>query len=139
MIISGVPLRATAWQVIPAFGLLLTFTAGLCMLLSALFVRYRDVQPIWEVVSMALFYATPILYPLEVVQIDWAQKLIMHNPFAVTIQQIRHAVFDPSVPSAAEAIGGWGQLSLVIASVVALFALGLWTFNRMAPHVAEEL
>jgi hypothetical protein len=43
------------------------------------------------------------------------------------------------VPSAAEAIGGWGELSLVIAAVCALFVLGLWTFNRIAPDVAEEL
>jgi ABC-2 type transport system permease protein len=139
MIASGVPLRATTWQVVPAFALLLAFVCGLAMLLSALYVRYRDVQPIWEVGSMALFYATPILYPLEAVNIDWARDLLMHNPLAVTIQQIRHAVFDPSVPSAADAIGGWGELSLVIAFVVFVFMLGLWTFNRMAPHVAEEL
>ncbi len=62
---SQVPLRWSYWQVIPAFALLLVWTAGLAMLLSALFVRYRDVQPIWEVISMALFYATPILYPIE--------------------------------------------------------------------------
>jgi ABC-2 type transport system permease protein len=139
MAASGVPLRATAWQVIPTFLFFLVFISALCMLLSSLFVRYRDVQPIWEVLAMAIFYATPILYPLEVVQLDWAQKLIMHNPFAITMQQIRHAVFDPSVPSAAEAIGGWGELSLVIVFVGALFLFGLWTFNRIAPDVAEEL
>jgi ABC-2 type transport system permease protein len=139
MAASRVPLRSTTWQVIPAFGFLLVFVAGLAMLLSALFVRYRDVQPIWEVVSMAVFYATPILYPLEAVKIDWAREAIMHNPFAVTVQQIRHAVFDPSVPSAVQAIGGWGPMATVIAFVIGTFALGLYVFNRAAPDVAEHL
>lgn len=139
MSVSGVPLRSTTWQVIPALILLIVWVSGLAMLLSALFVSFRDVQPIWEVLGMAMFYATPVLYPLEAVKIEWARHLIMHNPTAVTIQQIRHAVFDPSVPSAAEAIGGWGQLSVVLATVVVVFALGLWTFHRAAPHVAENL
>jgi ABC-2 type transport system permease protein len=139
MILSGVPLRSTTWQVIPALGLLLAWVCGLSMLLSALFVKFRDVQPIWEVFAMALFYASPVLYPLEVVKYEWARHLIMHNPMAVTIQQIRHAVFDPSVPSAAEAIGGWAQLCTVFALVAGVLVLGLWVFHRAAPQVAENL
>ncbi len=57
----------------------------------------------------------------------------------MTIQQIRHAVFDPSAPSAAEAIGGWPQLMTVIIGVLVVFFLGLWTFHRTAPEVAENL
>jgi ABC-2 type transport system permease protein len=136
---SGVPLRSSTWQVIPAFGLLLVFVAGLSMLMSALYVRYRDVAPIWDVLSMALFYATPILYPIEAIKYEWAQHLIMHNPMAVTVQQIRHAVFDPNAPSAAEAIGGWGSIGLVIGGVLATCALGFWVFNRAAPEVVENL
>ena len=41
------------------------FSAGVAMLLSALFVPFRDVRPIWEVILRALFYATPVLYPVE--------------------------------------------------------------------------
>ena len=37
------------------------------MLLSALFVRYRDIKPIWEVVLQILFYGSPIFYPIDVV------------------------------------------------------------------------
>jgi ABC-2 type transport system permease protein len=139
MSLSGVPLRSTTWQVIPALLLLVVWVSGLAMLLSALFVSFRDVQPIWEVLGMAMFYATPVLYPLEAVKFEWARHLIMHNPTAVTIQQIRHAVFDPTVPSAAEAIGGWGQLGVVFATVAVVFSLGLWTFHRAAPQVAENL
>jgi ABC-2 type transport system permease protein len=109
------------------------------MLLSALFVRYRDVQPIWDVVVQAGFYATPILYPIESVTNSVARHLLMFNPLSVVIQQIRHWVFDPQAPSAAGVIGGYGRLAIPIAFVFATFALGLWVFNRMAPQVAEEL
>jgi ABC-2 type transport system permease protein len=136
---AGVPFRWTWFEVIPAFGLLLVFTSGLAMLLSALYVKYRDVQPLWDVTGLALFYAAPILYPLEAIKIDWARELIMHNPMSVVIQQVRHAVFDPGALSAAEAIGGWANLVGVFVFVVLVFLGGLWVFNRAAPEVAENL
>jgi ABC-2 type transport system permease protein len=139
MAFAGVPVRLSWLWVIPLFGMLLVFVSGISMLLSALFVRYRDVAPIWEVATMAAFYATPILYPLEAVKIHWARDLIMFNPLAVIIQQLRHSVFDPSVPSALEAAGGWADLAVPLAITVGVFALGFWVFNRLAPEVAEEL
>jgi ABC-2 type transport system permease protein len=139
MALSGVPLRWSYAWFVPAAALIVAFAFGLAMLLSALFVRYRDVQPIWEVVSMAAFYATPILYPLEAVRIDWARDIIMYNPLAVAIQQIRHSMFDPSVPSAVDAIGGWGPLMVPLGLVAATCIVGFWYFNRAAPDVAENL
>jgi ABC-2 type transport system permease protein len=139
MAIQGVPIRWSWLGIIPMLGLLLVFVTGLAMLLSALFVRYRDVQPIWDVVLQAGFYATPILYPIETVTNSVARHALMFNPLSVVIQQIRHWVFDPQAPSAVAVIGGWGRLAVPIAFVFATFALGLWVFNRMAPQVAEEL
>jgi ABC-2 type transport system permease protein len=137
--LAGVPWRWSFLQFIPVLGVLVAFSFGLAMLLSALFVRYRDVQPIWDVVTMAAFYATPLLYPLEAVKIEWARTLIMYNPLAVVAQQIRHAVFDPEAATAAGAIGGWGKLMIPLALVAGTFAFGLWYFNRAAPDVAENL
>ena len=139
MALSHVPLRASFVQLIPLIGMLWVFVLGLSMLLSSLFVRYRDVAPIWDVIGMALFYGTPILYPLEAVKIGWARDLIMYNPLAVVQQQLRHAVFDPSVPGAATAIGSWAELLVPIGVVLAVFALGFYVFNRSAPEVAENL
>jgi ABC-2 type transport system permease protein len=139
MAAAGVPVRASWLAMIPVLGLLFVFATGLAMLLSALFVKYRDVQPIWDVVTTAAFYATPILYPIERVEIVWAREAIMYNPLAVVVQQMRHSVFDPAAPSAAEAIGGWPQLCVPIALVVGVFVLGFWVFNRSAPEVAENL
>jgi ABC-2 type transport system permease protein len=137
--LAGVEWRWTFLEFFPMLALLVALCFGLATLLSALFVRYRDVQPIWEVVVMAAFYATPILYPLEAVQIEWARDIIMYNPLAVVTQQIRHAMFDPSAAPAVEAIGGWVQLTVPLAIVAGTVVLGVWYFNRQAPHVAEDL
>ena len=138
IIAQGVPLRVNWLAAIPALGLLLVFVTGLAMLLSALFVRYRDVQPIWDVILQASFYATPILYPITDAP-DSIEPVIMASPLAAVIQQIRHSVFDPSQPSAADAMGGPLWLLIPIGIGVGTFLLGFWVFNRTAPAVAEEL
>jgi len=139
MAAAGVPVRLSWLVMIPVLGFLLVFVTGLAMLLSALFVKYRDIAPIWDVATTAVFYATPILYPIERVEIPWAREAIMYNPLAVVVEQMRHSVFDPAAPSAAAAIGGWAQLCIPIFMTFVLFAVGFWVFNRSAPEVAENL
>jgi ABC-2 type transport system permease protein len=139
MALAGVPVRLGWLWMIPLFGFLLIFVTGLSMLLSALFVRFRDVQPIWDVVTLALFYATPILYPLERVDVAWGRDLIMLNPLAVVVQQMRHSVFDPGAPGAAAAAGAPWHLLLPIGLALSVFIVGFWVFNRTAPSVAEDL
>jgi ABC-2 type transport system permease protein len=138
---SGVEPRWT-WLLIPLplVGLIV-FGMGLAMLLSALYVPFRDVKPIWEVISQALFYATPILYPIEKVaeRSDVLVKIAMSNPLAVLIQEFRHFLLGPEVPSAAAAMGGTVWLLIPTAIFLGLTALGFWVFNRMSPHAAEQL
>jgi ABC-2 type transport system permease protein len=138
---SGVAARWT-WLLLPLplVGLLILGT-GLGMLLSALYVPFRDVRPIWDVVSQALFYATPILYPIEKVaeRSDALVKVVMSNPLAVLIQEFRHLLLGPGVPSASEAIGGTAWLLIPAAVFAGLTLLGFWVFNRMSPHAAEQL
>jgi ABC-2 type transport system permease protein len=137
---SGVKPRAT-WLELPLLLVALgVFVLGLAMLLSALYVRFRDVKPIWEVVLQLFFYGTPIIYAIETIGVSkHVQELIMLNPLAAIIQQFRHAVLDPSAPTAAAAAGGLARLLIPTAVVLGAFALGLWFFNREAPIVAEEL
>jgi ABC-2 type transport system permease protein len=137
---QGVPVR-WSWLELPLLiAILVVLATGFAMLVSALFVRMRDIRPISDVALQIAFYSSPILYPLEVVQPAWIQKLILTvNPFADILQQARHAVIDPTAPSAAEAIGGWERLLIPGAIVAAVFAWGFWVFNRAAPRIAEDL
>jgi len=121
---------------------LASLALGLAMLLSALFVRYRDVEPIWGVAMRVLFYATPIFYTVELVRqkaSDTVLTLMMCNPFAALMQQMRHAVVDPSHPSVASAMGSRWLVLVPLALIVAVFAIGYAVFSRAAPRVAEEL
>src|SRR4029077_18586871 len=108
------------------------------------FVALRDVQPIWEVVAQILFYASPVIIPLETVQSKlasrpWLVHLYMCNPLATILQQFRHAMVNPAAPSAASALGGAARLVIPIGISFAIFALGFVVFNRSAPTVAENL
>jgi ABC-2 type transport system permease protein len=121
-------------------GYLIVFAFGLAMLLSAWFVRYRDVRPIWDVVLQITFYATPVLWTIERIDIGWLRDAILRfNPLAPLLQQVRHALIDPAAPSAAEAMGGRVYLLIPIGIVLGIFALGLYVFSREAPRIAEDL
>jgi len=52
---------------VPLFFELAALSVAMAFFLSALFVRFRDVSYIWEVVMQAAFYAAPIIYPLSMV------------------------------------------------------------------------
>ena len=137
-LISGV--RPTvAWLELPLLvGALAMLATGVGLLLSALFVRFRDVQPIWEVVTQMLFYASPVLYVTTLVPEHYQQAYMM-SPIATTLSQMRHAIIDPGAPSAAALAGGAGWLLVPGGIVVGLFVLGLYVFGREAPKIAENL
>jgi ABC-2 type transport system permease protein len=136
---TGVDPRLEWLFAVPLIAVLVLLAAGVAMLLSALYPRFRDVQPIWEVVVQVIFYASPILYAIEVVPNETFRHLILLSPIATMIQQWRHTVIDPTAPTAAQAIGGTELLLIPAAIVVGVFALGLWVFARQAPRLAEEL
>jgi ABC-2 type transport system permease protein len=141
LLISGGSVR-WGWLEIPFLvAALALFAAGLSTLLSALYVRYRDIKPVWEVLLQMLFYGTPIFYtlPLRDLHNETIQRLMLLNPLAVVLQQFRHAVIDPSHPSAATIAGSWEFLLLPAAILIALLVYGYWYFNREAPRIAEDL
>jgi ABC-2 type transport system permease protein len=102
-------------------------------------VSYRDVGPIWSVLTQLLFYATPVLYAIEVVDPKSLQKVLLSNPLSAILQQARHWLIDPSAPGFADAIGGSAWWLLPVGIFFAVCAFGLWIFNREAPKIAERL
>lgn len=136
-----------AWGVDPSWtwllfpipvALLFVLSAAVGMMLSVLYVRFRDVLIIWTVAAQVLFYASPILYPIEIVP-DAYRGLMMVNPLAPIFDQVRVWVLDPNAPSAAAAAGGHAELLPAAALFAGVCAAGVWIFSRGAPRVAEEL
>lgn len=134
----GVEPRAT-WLLLPLVLVpLVMFTAGAAMILSSLYVRYRDVSPIWAVLSTALFYATPVLYTYDAVPESF-QRLVLLNPIADLLEQARRWIVDPSAHGAVDAIGGLQWALIPLGVFVAVCAIGLVVFDRQAPRIAEQL
>lgn len=137
---SGIELRWT-WIFAPFLLVALALiAAGFAMLLSALYVRFRDVKPMWDVFIQMMFYATPVIYVLDGLDIPEEVKNGMAmSPIAAILIQMRHVVIDPAAPTAAEAVGGGALLLIPITIGVTILVLGYWVFNREAPRIAEEL
>ena len=135
---NGIHPRWT-WLLVPILVLaLIVLATGAAMLTSALYVRFRDLAPIWEIVLQVSFYASPILYVISRVPSDFQHPLAA-NPLGMVMTQMRKWVIDPSAPSAADAIGGSLKLLIPIGVIFGVFALGFWVFQRETPHIAENL
>jgi ABC-2 type transport system permease protein len=128
----------------PLFFLeLVVLIMGLSLLLAALFVFYRDVGHIWDIVSLVLFYASSIVFPFTIFVTEpgvfparnfWFAGL---NPIAQIIQDLRAALVDPGVHPTVHYLGLSYVIPLLI--VVAVFALGFSVFHRLTPRFAESL
>jgi ABC-2 type transport system permease protein len=129
------------WLLFPwAVAALFIFTCAVSMMLSVLYVRFRDVAIIWIVTAQVLFYGTPVLYPIEKLEDPPVEHLLMVNPLAVIFEQVRVWILaEPNAPTAAAAAGGALHLLPAVAIYVAVCVFGVWIFNREAPRVAEEL
>ena len=126
------------WLLIPlAFLAIAILTTGVALLLSTLFVRIRDVGQVWAVIARALFYGSPILYPLEQVP-EQFQEIVALNPLAPILTQARIWVLHPDAPSVVDTIGVPALLAS-LAIGVGVCVLGAWLFVRQAPRIAEQL
>jgi len=138
LIAFGVPV-AWSWLLFPLIvAALFVFAMAVSMLLSSLYVRFRDVGIIWGVVITALFYATPVLYPISAVPSEYVNWLML-NPLTPIFEQARHWVIDPSAPGAVSAAGGIVHLIPAAVIYVVICVAAVWIFRREAPRIAEEL
>ncbi len=138
---NGVSPRLQWLEMIPiALGFVILAT-GIGMVLSALYVRFRDVQPIWDVFLQAWFYLSPIMYPASAYArfSPHFERFALINPIATLMTQMGHAYIDPHALPAALSVSGPAVVAVGVALIPAIFAFGLFVFMREAPRVAENL
>jgi ABC-2 type transport system permease protein len=117
---------------------LLLLGLGLAFFLSATFVKLRDIGHVWDVVTQMLFYATPIFFPVTLAPV-WAQKLLLLNPLAQTLQDLRYVLVSPSVATISSVYGNsWVRLVPVLATVALTILTGLY-FKKTSKYFAEEI
>lgn len=141
MIFNGVELHINSLLLIPLIVQLFVLSIGMAFLLSALYVKLRDVNYIWEVIMQAAFYATPIIYPLTLVleKSHLAAQIIILNPMAQIIQDARYVlVTDQSLSFEALYGDGWYRLVPVGITVFIGVAAALY-FRKRSPRFAEDI
>jgi ABC-2 type transport system permease protein len=132
---------AWTWLLFPiAVAFLFILTSAVSSGLSVLYVRFRDIAIIWTVIAQVLFYATPILYPIDFKESPTFERLMMINPLAVIFEQVRVWVLhEPGAPTPVQAANGWLGLLPAAAIVFGVCVLAIWLFSREAPRIAEDL
>jgi ABC-2 type transport system permease protein len=117
---------------------LMVFTIAVSMIVSALYPRFRDVAIIWSVLATMLFYASPVLYPIDKVP-EPLRDIFMMNPLAPLLELARKWIIDPDAPGPVQVAGVVFGMLVPIAVYVAVCVLAVWLFAREAPRIAEEL
>jgi ABC-2 type transport system permease protein len=112
---------------------------GLSLFLSAAYVRYRDLSHIWDVVTQAGFYITPILYPLQFIENPQFQKILLLNPLAQSIQDARYSLVSTEVLTMSTVFGNPYARLLPISLVLVILVFGVWYFKKESKHFAENL
>lgn len=141
MFFNGVTVGWGALWIIPLIIELFIFALSLAFLLSALYVKFRDINYIWEVVLQAGFYATPILYPIQLVleKSTLAAQLMLLNPVAQIIQDVRAVVITPETITLTKLFHE-PLLQLIPLLIVGVFAIiSVIYFRKKSPHFAEEI
>jgi ABC-2 type transport system permease protein len=115
------------------FGVLVL---GISFFLSALFVYFRDLGHIWEILTLVLFYGSAIIFPFNRIPAH-LRDLAGMNPMAQIVEDLRHALVDSRIPSMESLIGPLVVIPILISVIT--FAIGLAVFIRLTPRFAEEL
>ncbi|KXS45451.1 MULTISPECIES: ABC transporter permease [Methanohalophilus] len=131
MAIFRVPISTNLIYVPFILIFLFFISLGLTLALAALNVFYRDVQFIWQVILQAGFFATPILYTIDIFP-AYLQKIVLLNPVAIMIISARHTIIYSSPATV-------GNLTFMLISSVIFLIMGYVIFNRLEPRFAEEI
>lgn len=101
---------------------LMLFNIGVGLVLSALFVFFRDIQYLWSVFTMLLMYMSAIFYTIDSYSPE-VQNLFLLNPIYLFIRYFRKIVIDATIPTV------WFHL-LMMADVIIVLGLGCWMYKK---------
>ncbi len=117
---------------LPLLLLLLYFLGlGLTFVFSACNVYLRDLEHILGIITMSMFYVTPILYPISMVP-DRLLKVLYINPMTPMVLAFQDVLYYQRAPHL-------DTLVIVIAYVVIALVAGYFIFQRLQRNFVEEL
>lgn len=130
------------WQgYLPSVGAILLFLffsvltyviiLSFALFTAPIYVKFRDLAMIWEVLITIIFYASPIIYPLSILP-DYIQQTILINPMAFIIHFTKEALTTNHFPDP------W-QVFVFVLILVIVFILSIFSYRKLITNVAEEL
>ncbi len=139
MLAGHVPFRESLIFAPLLIGELVVFCLAISFLLSALYVKFRDLGHIWDVALQILFYATPLIYVFSIVPERYA-KILSINPLTQIIQDLRSVVITPQTLTTKQVYNSQllGRVWPVVFTLAICF-LGAWYFKKSSKNFAEEL
>jgi ABC-2 type transport system permease protein len=138
--VSGITPHVSWILILPLLTELYVFSLGVGLILATLYVRFRDVGQIWELIAQLFIFATPLMFPASLFPI-WAARIMFLNPFVQVMQDIRILLVGAGSQQRATVAGVFGPTGrlLPIAIAIGTLLLGLFLFRRDAPHFAEKV
>ena len=127
--------RTPSLAALGLFGLcvlsLIVIAIGFSLGASVLFLRYRDLNQIWDVAIQAGFFVAPVVYPLGILPEKYHFYLYIWPPTAV-IQFSRQLLVEHQLPTLK-------AFSMLAGVTVVIFGAGVLLYRRYAPSAAEHL
>ncbi len=101
------------------------------LITAPLYVKFRDLAMIWEVLIMIIMYASPIIYPLAILPAKY-HALILLNPLAFIVHFTKESLINNHFAT---------PMQYLIFSGIVLFgfALGIFSYRKLIPKIAEEI
>lgn len=121
---------------------LFILSLSLAFILSAVYVKYKDIAPIWDVVLQGMFYATPIIYPLSMVinnTSDYVAKIIMLNPMAQIIQDARYNTVSQETVTTSSLIANPFIAAIPYLIIILLLVIAVVYFRHSQKYFAENV
>lgn len=140
MWVSDVDLHLSALTTPIYFVELYILALGVAFILGSLYVKYRDISYVWEVIMQALFYLSAIIYPVSLIleANESIGRLLLLNPITHAIQGARHSLVAPENVTTSEIFADQIWVIFPVAIVLISVILGGWFFKKNSPKFAEE-
>jgi ABC-type polysaccharide/polyol phosphate export permease len=131
ILIFQVPPRLT-WLFLPVvLAVQLLFVTGVSFFLPIIAAEYRDMERIWEVLTMALFYVTPVFYPLSIISAG-KRTILLYNPITQILIAARGCLIDGQILF-------WPAFAVPFLEGLLLCAVGFYLMRRFEYHIVDRM
>ncbi len=127
----SIPISMTIMLTIPIFAILAILVTSICLFVSSIQVRLRDISVGLPLVLQVLVFTTPIVYPASAVPVA-LQSLYWLNPFAILVQSFREAAIDARIPQA-------GDMLYCTVIAVVCFLISYLVFKKIEPTIVDDM